>query len=558
MENRSWHQHYDYHVNTDLRVPRIPIQHFLDIPANLYPDKAAIHFLGTQISFWELREFSLRMANALKSLGIEKGDRIGIHLINIPQYVMTYYAAVSLGAIVVNFNPIYTADELKSLIKQTDITAIITMDIAMDVIKEVLSEVNIPNVIVTSAFDFKDGVNPTTAQSLGLEKEWHHFSELLENFPQPDPVNITISSEDPALIQFTGGTTGLPKGAVLTHRNVVGSVISSSLWGESITRLVMPENRSVMCALPLFHVYANILCMNWAMYNCATLILVPRFEINKFMEILAGYEKITFLPAVPTMINAIINHPRAKEIQLGKKIDMLNSGGGPIPVDLITQVKKLGITCSEGWGMSETTSIGIANPVLGLKKLGSIGIPAPGMDIKLVDIDTGEQEVPQGEPGELLVKGPYVMKEYWNNPEKTKAELKDGWLSTGDIVTMDEDGYLFIVDRKKDMIIAGGYNIYPRDIDEVLYKHPGVLEAISVGVPHEYRGETVKAFVVLKEGEAADENEIIDFCKKSLAAYKVPKIVEFCSELPKSGVGKILRKVLRDREIAQFNKDKGT
>ena len=211
----------------------------------------------------------------------------------------------------------------------------------------------------------------------------------------------------------------------------------------------------------------------------------------------------------------------------------------------------LGIPYSEGWGMSETTSLGISNPIMGLKKFGSIGIPFPGMDVKLVDIDTGTAAVPRGEPGELLVKGPLVMKEYWENPEKTSQVLKDGWLYTGDIARMDEEGYFYIVDRKSDMVIAGGYNIYPRDIDEVLFQHPKVLEAVAVGVPHEYRGETIKAFIVLKPGETASAEEIIDFCKEHLAIYKVPKIIEFRKELPKSAIGKILRRILRDEEVAK-------
>ncbi len=317
-----------------------------------------------------------------------------------------------------------------------------------------------------------------------------------------------------------------------------------------------PDKKIVMCALPFFHVYANIVCMNWAMLNSATMILVPRFDVDEFMDLISKFEKITFIPAVPTMINAIVNHPKAQELELAKKVDLLNSGGGPIPVELIDQVQDMGVAYSEGWGMSETTALGIANPILGLKKEGSIGIPFPGVDVRLVDLETGEKDVPQGEPGELIIKSPFVMKEYWENPEKTAETLKNGWLYTGDIAYMDEEGYFYIVDRKKDMIIAGGYNIYPRDIDEVLFQHPKILDAIAVGIPHEYRGETVKAFIVLRQGETATEDEIIDFCKEKLAIYKVPKIVEFIEDLPKSAVGKVLRKVLRDQEVAKFEASK--
>ncbi|MCP4755727.1 MAG: long-chain fatty acid--CoA ligase [Proteobacteria bacterium] len=554
MEEKLWHQHYDYNVPTTLRAPRIPVHELLALPANAYPDKTAINFGGTEITFWELREMSIRMANAFAELGIQKGDRVGIDLPNLPQYLIAYYAAMYLGAVVVNFNPLYTAEELTALIKQTGLKAFVTFEMVLPQLKTVCQTVDIPLVIGTGYFDFLEGVDASTPESLGFEPSWHHFSQLLDGSKDLCKPKVDISPEDPAVIQFTGGTTGIPKGATLTHANMIYSTLACSLWGSATVQYTPPEKRIVMCVLPLFHVYANIVCMNWAMFNCATMILVPRFEIEDIMNILAGFERITFFPAVPTMINAVVNHPRAEELNLAKRIDLLNSGGGPIPVELIDQVKDMGIYCSEGWGMSETTSLGISNPLFGLKKTGSIGIPMPGMDIRIVDLDTAEKDVSQGERGELLIKGPLIMKGYWDNPEKTAEELKEGWLYTGDIVTQDEDGYLFIVDRKKDMVIAGGYNIYPRDIDEVLYQHPKVLDAVSVGIPHEYRGETMKAYVVLKEGVTATEEEIIAFCKEKLAVYKVPKSVEFRDELPKSAVGKILRKALRDEEAEKSDK----
>jgi long-chain acyl-CoA synthetase len=303
-----------------------------------------------------------------------------------------------------------------------------------------------------------------------------------------------------------------------------------------------------MAVLPFFHIYGTIVVLNWGMFNCATQILVPRFDLDEFMGLLANFEQITFFPAVPTMINAVINHPKAEELELGKKLGLFNSGGGPMPLELIEQTQDMGITYGEGWGMSETTSLGIANPLFGMKKAGSIGIPFPDTDVRVVDIDAGEEDVPRGQPGELIIRSPLTMKEYWNNPAETAGQMKDGWLYTGDIVVQDEDDYFAIVDRKKDMIIAGGYNIYPREIDEVLYQHPKIADAVTVGIDDEYRGETVKAFVVLKEGETLTEEDIIGFCREKLAAYKSPKIVEFRDELPKSAVGKILRKVLRDEE----------
>ena len=291
--------------------------------------------------------------------------------------------------------------------------------------------------------------------------------------------------------------------------------------------------------------------MNWAIFNCTTQILVPRFDLDEIMGILASFKEITYFPAVPTMLTAIINHPKVAELGLGKKIGFVNSGAAPMPVELIEKIKDMGVYFSEGWGMTETCSAGISSPTLGRKKVGSIGIPYPDMEVRLVDVEDGVTDVKQGEPGEIIIKGPMVMKGYWNNPEETANQLKNGWLYTGDIAVQDEDGYYFIVDRKKDMIIAGGFNIYPREIDEVLHQHPKIAQAISVGVHDDYRGETVKAFIVLKEGESMTEKDVIAFCKEKLVAYKVPKLIEFRDSLPQSAVGKVLRKVLREEEEAK-------
>jgi long-chain acyl-CoA synthetase len=357
-----------------------------------------------------------------------------------------------------------------------------------------------------------------------------------------------MTPDDPALIQFTGGTTGIPKGAVLTHGNVVAATVQVSLWGAGPTKIPPAERRTVLAVLPYFHVYGTIVTMGWAMFNSATQILVPRFDLEELMGLIANFKEISFFPSVPTMINAVINHPKAESLDLSRRIGLLNSGAAPMPVELIEQVQGMGINYTEGWGMSETTSLGISNPVLGLRKIGSIGIPWPDTDVRLVDLEEGKEDVPRGQPGEILIKSPLVMKEYWNNPDETAKHLSDGWLSTGDIAVMDEDDYFQIVDRKKDMIIAGGYNIYPREVDEVLYEHPKIKEACTVGIPDAYRGETVKAFIVPREGETLTEEEVLSFCKEKLAAYKRPKIVEFRDSLPKSTVGKILRKTLRIQE----------
>ena len=548
METKPWHRHYDYNVPTTLRYPRLTIPELLGIPSSAYPDKAALNFYGTEMTFWELRQQILRMANALGKLGVQKGDRVGIHLANCPQYMIAYYAVLSLGAIVVNLNPMYTAEEIKAIAKNTGITTLFTFDMVLPAIRTLYKAVKIPRVIVTKITDYIKGLGQSTTASLALEEGWHHFSATLEGCQDTKRPRVQVNPEDPALIQFTGGTTGIPKGAILTHANVIAATFQCALWGMPTIYLTPPERRVVMATLPYFHVYGNIVVMNWALFSCATQIMVPRFQIDEFMGILANFKEITFFPTVPTMINAVINHPKAAELDLPRKLRLLNSGASPMPVELIEQVKDMGIFFTEGYGLTESTSLGISNPVLGLKKVGSIGIPFIDTDVRLVDLQEGIHDVPRGEPGEIIIKSPLIMQGYWNNPQETAGQLKNGWLYTGDIAQQDEDDYFFIVDRKKDMIIAGGFNIYPREIDEVLFQHSKIQEAVSVGIADKYRGETVKVYIVLKPGETATAEEIIAFCREKLAAYKVPKLVEFRTSLPKSAIGKVLRKILREEE----------
>jgi len=553
LESRPWQKNYDYNVPKTIQYPKFPIQDMVHIAAATFPHKAATNFYGTEITFRQIRSQILRMANALMNLGVKKGDRVGLALPNCPQYVVAYYAALSTGAIVVNLNPMYTYGELKFMMENSGLQTLFTFDGALPVMRPLAKELGLKNVIITKVTDYIQGLPISTAKSLDLEAGWHHFSDLLASSVDESLPKVNVSYEDPALIQFTGGTTGLPKGALLTHSNVVAAVFQSNLWGNSITTYVPHAERSVIAVIPYFHIYGNTCCMNWSMFNAGTQILFPRFDLEEFLAIIANFSSITYFPAVPTMVMAIVNHPKAAEMDLGARIRLLTTGGAPMPVELIQKVKDMGIFFGEGWGMSETSSVGISSPIL-RHKTGSIGCPVPDNDVRLVDVETGLVDVKQGEPGELLIKGPSVMKGYWNNPEETANQLKDGWLSTGDIAQMDEDGYFYIVDRKKDMIIAGGFNIYPREVDEVLFQHPKIAEAVSAGVPDAYRGETVKAFIVLKPGETATEKEIIAFCKEKLAPYKVPKLVEFRSELPKSAVGKVLRKILRDEEMAKSKK----
>jgi long-chain acyl-CoA synthetase len=548
---RFWHQYYDYNVPATIRYPHIAIPELLQIPANALPDKAAIYYEGEKISFYDFRNLVMRMSNSLAALGVKKGDRVGIHLPNCPPYLIAYYAALSLGTIVVNMNPGYPKEELSMIVGNTGLSTLFTIGEAADRIRELRREVPVERVILTNR---RDHTLEQNAGSVSAEGEgWYSFSALLAGCTDTRRPRVQIETHDPAIIQFTGGTTGIPKGAVLTHANMIAAVMQTSPRMFPIMQFIPPERRSSLIIIPLYHVYGNLIA-NWSLFNCVTQILVPRFQVDEVIDLLLKIDEVTYFPAVPTMLTALVNHPRIGEVNLGKKIHIVNSGAAPCPVELIEQLRDMGVFITEAWGMSESTSLGVVNPILGKKKPGSIGLPAPDNDIRLVDIVDGVTDVPQGQPGEMLLKGPSVMKEYWNNPQETAEQLVDGWLHTGDIAVQDEDGFLFIVDRKKDMIIAGGFNIYPREVDEVLYRHPKIKEAVTVGVPDAYRGETVKAFIVPKKGETVTAEEIIAFCKEKMASYKVPKEIEFRSALPQSAAGKILRKVLRDEEMKKRKK----
>lgn len=553
METKPWHKNYDYVVPTSIRFPKFPVQNFLHLAASQYPFKPATDFYGSQITFSDLRKQTLRLANALTQMGVSKGDRVALALPNCPQYIIAYYAALSAGAILVNMNPLYTHDELKFMLENTGTKILITFDAVLPVIRPLAKELNL-KCIVTRVTDYITGMGVSSAKTLELEEGWKHFSELIDGCADIRLPRVDLTPADPALIQFTGGTTGLPKGALLIHGNVVAASLQCSLWGSSIVNHTPIAERNLLAIIPYFHIYGNVVGMNWAMLNMATQVILPKFEIDEVLGTIQRVNQFTFFPAVPTMITAIVNHPKASELNMDQRFRFFNSGGAPMPAELIARVKDMGINYGEGWGMSETASLGISNPLMACRT-GAIGVPIMENDVRLVDIENGKEEVKPGEPGEILIKGPSVMQGYWNNPEETKNQLSDGWLRTGDIGQTDEDGYIYIVDRKKDMIIAGGFNIYPREVDEVLYQHPKVAEAVTVGIPDDYRGETVKAFIVLRPGEKATDKEIAEFCRTKLAAYKVPKQVEFREAIPKSAVGKILRKILRDEEIAKKQKN---
>lgn len=559
-EKKPWLKLYPENVPESLDYPNVPIFWLLERAYQRFPDKVAMVFYEKKMSYSEFYESTLRFAGALQNLGVKKGDRVALFLPNCPVYPISYFAIARIGAIVAQFNPLYTERELEQLISDSGARVAVTLDVLAHKFNGIVAKGLLDCLIVAKLrhllpfplnilAPLKALKNPKPGFPKGFLV--HDFRKLMSSAHYPKDVKID-PAEDVAIFQYTGGTTGLAKAAMLTHRNVVCNTIQVSTWAGAM----LEEGKEVvMCVLPFFHVYGMTVGMNVGIFLGGTLVLEPRFEVERVVKLIEKH-KVTLFPGVPTIYVAINKYVAENK----KKVDLSSvkfclSGGAPLPVEVAEEFEKLtGGKLREGYGLSESSPVTHANlPHLPSRK-GSIGVPISDTLAKIVDPETGE-EMPVGEPGELCVKGPQVMKGYWNRPEETKAALdEEGWLHTGDIAYMDEEGYFYIVDRKKDMIIAGGYNIYPREVEEVLYQHPKVQECAVIGVPHEYRGETVKAFIVLKPGMSATAEEIIEFCKKHLAAYKVPKLVEFVDELPKSAVGKVLRRILREQELKKLSK----
>ncbi|RTH24906.1 long-chain-fatty-acid--CoA ligase [Thermus scotoductus] len=547
---KPWLAHYDPGVPHEVEVPPIPLWRFLEDAAQRYSHHIALEFLGKTLTYAELWEKSRRFAEGLKALGVKPGDRVAIMLPNTPQFVIAFYGTLLAGGVGVNVNPLYTPRELRHQLKDSGAETLVILDHLLPRFLEVEGETPVKRTVVTGIKDFlpfpKNLLYPLKAKRdklpLGFPKRegFHAFLDLLKHPPAtPHPAD----PEDLALLQYTGGTTGISKGAMLTHRNLVANVLQIDAWDSTSKELL---GKGVMLgALPFFHVYGMTVAMNYGIYSGYKIVLLPRPEIHAIVEAIEKHQ-VTHFPGVPTLYVAFNNFPGIEKRNV-KSIRICLSGAAPLPVEVAKRFEEItGARLLEGYGLSEASPVTHSNPVQGEIKKGSIGMPLPSVDAKVVDEEG--QEVPIGEVGELVVKGPNIMKGYWNRPEETQKALKDGWLYTGDMAKMDEDGYFYIVDRKKDMIIAGGYNIYPREVEEVLYAHPAVQEAAVVGVPDPYRGETVAAFIVLKEeykGKVT-EKDIEAFCRENLAAYKVPRIIEFRDSLPKTSVGKILRRELRE------------
>lgn len=560
LENsrKVWLDHYPEEIPHSLTYPEVPLTHFLEEAAKEYPDRDAVQFMGKRITYSQLLEESYRFGNALRQLGVQKGERISIMLPNCPQAMIAYYGSLFAGAIVVQTNPMYVERELLHQLTDSGAETIVCLDLLYSRVTKVLPETKIKRVIVTSIKDYlpfpKNILYPLTLIKDGIKPKVSYDNERIFRFPEllqkalSDPLKVDAAPNDIALLQYTGGTTGKAKGAILTHRNLVVNALQCSTWMYRGKK----GQEKVLGVLPFFHVYGMTVVMNYGVYLAATLILVPRFEPENILKLIEK-EKPTLFPGAPTMYIGLVNHPDIEKYDLSS-IEACLSGSSALPVDVQEKFEKLtGGRLVEGYGLTEASPVTHANPIWGKRKTGSIGLPWPDTDCRIVDPETGKV-CSFGEVGELQVRGPQVMQGYWNLPEETEKALKDGWLLTGDMASMDEEGYVSIMDRKKDMIIASGFNIYPREVEEVLFEHPAIQEAAVIGVPDTYRGETVKAFIVLKSGKTVTEEELEAYCREKLAAYKVPRLFEFRDELPKTMVGKVLRRVLLEEEQKKMEK----
>ncbi|NTV63189.1 MAG: long-chain fatty acid--CoA ligase [Oscillochloris sp.] len=563
---KPWLAAYEPGVLPSLSYPEQTLADLLTTTARRYPDKIATRLilkyvlnghlaLGGKLSYRQLDDLVDRMAAALAELGVCKGDRVGVMLPNSPHYIITFFAAMRLGAIVVNINPTYTSRELQHQLSDAGAETIVLLNLFWPRLHEVRDETQIKRVVVAHIFDtlgFPVGLLVRQAQR--REPDWVDvpagpdtflFADLLRHAPTPPQVDLKPS--DTALFQYTGGTTGLPKAAMLSHRNLVANVIQVNAWVVG----GRPGTEKILAAIPFFHVYGMTTAMLYGIYLGAEIVTVPNPRpIHNVMRIIAR-ERCTIFPGVPALYIGIINHKDVTDYDM-RSVRVCVCGSAPLPLQVQERFEALtGGRLIEGYGLSEASPLTHGNPVHGRRKVGSIGLPFPDTEAVILDLETGEPAPFDGESrGELCVRGPQVMQGYWNRPAETAATLDAvGWLHTGDICTVDPEGYFTLIDRKKDMINVSGFKVLPREIEEVLFMHPQVMEAVVVGVPHPKRGDdTVKAYIVLRPGEQLTADEIRAFCKQYLTHYKIPRAVEFRSELPKTMVGKVLRRSLLEEE----------
>jgi len=559
---RPWFDHYDKQALHSIDYEHIPVFEYLDRAAKNFPRRNAIVFRNWKMNYKKLQHTAEVFAANLRHLGVQPGERVSVMLPNLPQTIIAYWGILKSGAICVMTNPLYMEKELIHQLGDANCKTMIVLDHLWPKIKAVKDRLPVEKFIVTSIADClalplnllykfkakKDNLFMDVPFDGRRVLPWKNMVKGTERISRPpaDP------REDIALLQYTGGTTGISKGVIITHSNMTANVQQAHQMLHSLG----DRHESFVNVLPFFHIYGLTVGLNLPTSIGATMLPVPRFVPQDLLKVIKKC-KPTIFPGAPAVYAALLHQKNIspKDFQ---SIDVCVSGSAPIPMETLEQFKKVA-NCEivEGYGLTEASPATHFNPLGGVKKFGSIGLPFPDTDCRIVDMDVGQIPLPAGKKGELIVKGPQVMKGYWNRPDETANVLRNGWLYTGDIATMDEEGYFYIVDRKKDLIISSGYNIYPREIDEVLHEHEKIKDAVAVGIPHESRGEIVKVYVVLHPGQEMTKSEVIAFCRQKLAKYKLPRLVEFRDELPKTMVGKVLRRALRAEEEEKKNRKKG-
>ena len=544
---KPWLKNYDPGVPPHIEYPKMNIYEFLDNSANDFGGRTAIWFLKNKISYKKLKDLADRLATVLADLGVKKGDVVAIMIPNFPQFIISYYGILKAGAIATACSVLHTEHELAYQLNDSGAEVIIVWDNQIEKIQKIQDRTRLRYVIITNVFDYSP-MPPRNPSEISGTKQ---LINLINNV-KPDPPKFETDFEGVACLQYTGGTTGLPKGAMLTHHNIVSNCIAVGVWASTEFR---KGKETILTNLPLFHIYGQTICMNLHIYMGSTIALNPDPRDQKSLFEIIKSTSPTMFPGVPTMYMRLLERDDLEDYAKDmRSIRVCNTGAAPMPPEVLKEFeKRTGGIIIEGYGLTESSPVVCTNPFFGERKIGSVGMPIPDTEIRLVEIDDYTKIVPLGEPGEVFIKGPQIMKGYWNKPEATENQIKDRWLLTGDIATMDEDGYFYIVDRKKDMINVSGFKVYPRELEDCLFEHEAVENAAVIGVPNpDIPGsEKVKAYIVLKDGYEESEEvemEIKEFCRQTVAPYKVPRFIEFRKELPETLVGKVLRKDLKDTE----------
>jgi len=555
LPEHPWDRGYPPNVDWHAEIPVRPVTSLLDEAVERFADRPFLDFMGKRSTYGDVAGMVDQAAKGFQAVGVGKGVRVGLFLPNTPYYVICFYGILKAGGTVVNFNPLYAERELMHQITDSEIDLMVTLDLKVlyDKIARMLTESRLKRVVVCRMADIlpfpKNLLFPIVkrAEVAHVPTDERHltFKQLTANDGRPQPVALD-PMEDIAVLQYTGGTTGVPKGAMLTHANLHANTVQCGLWFGN----ARPGEERMLGVLPFFHVFAMTVVMNLSIRLGAEIVMMPRFDLDQVMETIHK-KRPTLFPAVPTIYTAINHHKELKKYDLSC-IRFCISGGAPLPVEVKeTFERNTGCVLVEGYGLSEASPVATANPMVGVNKAGSIGLPFPGTTIEIVSLEEPRRVLPPGEKGEVCIRGPQVMKGYWKKPGETATTLVDGRLHTGDVGTMDEDGYTYIVDRIKDMILCSGFNVYPRNVEEAIYLHPAVAECVVAGLPDEYRGQTVKAYIRVDDSQTLTQEELLDFLKDKLSPIEMPKIIEFRDQLPKTMIGKLSRKALLDEEEAR-------